>query len=118
MRLLTLPLVILALIIGFLSFLSGLLSDRYGRKWVLVINLLVIAVLQLGTSFVETFQQFLAVRSLFGIAMGGIWGCAAATSLENVPVRARGLMSGVMQQGYAVGYASLLPVCCCTTPSD
>lgn len=41
---------------------------------------------------------------MFGIAMGGIWGLAAATSLENLPVEVRGLASGVIQQGYAVGY--------------
>ena len=36
--------------------------------------------------------------------MGGVWGLAAATALENLPVEARGLASGVLQQGYAVGY--------------
>jgi SHS family lactate transporter-like MFS transporter len=36
--------------------------------------------------------------------MGGIWGLAAATALENLPAEARGLASGVLQQGYAVGY--------------
>jgi len=53
---------------------------------------------------VQTFQQFLALRSLFGVGMGGIWGLASATALENLPVEARGLASGVLQQGYAVGY--------------
>ena len=52
----------------------------------------------------QTFPQFLALRSLFGIGMGGIWGLASATALENLPVEARGLASGIMQQGYAVGY--------------
>ena len=82
----------------------GILSDRYGRKWPLVWNLLLCAVLELGSGFVQTFSQFLAVRSLFGVAMGGIWGLSAATALENLPVEARGLASGVLQQGYAVGY--------------
>lgn len=82
----------------------GLLSDRYGRKWPLVANLLVICALSLGSGFVQTFHQFLAARSLFGIGMGGIWGLASATALENIPMEVRGLASGVMQQGYAVGY--------------
>ncbi|KAL7419353.1 hypothetical protein Q5752_006191 [Cryptotrichosporon argae] len=82
----------------------GLLADRYGRKWTLVCNLLIIAALELGTGFVQTYAQFLAVRSLFGIGMGGIWGQAAATGLENVPAAARGLCSGILQQGYACGY--------------
>jgi SHS family lactate transporter-like MFS transporter len=80
------------------------LSDRFGRKWPLVANLLLCSVVQLSTSFVQTFHQFLAVRTLFGIAMGGIWGLASSAALENLPVEARGLASGVLQQGYAVGY--------------
>ncbi|KAI0247448.1 MFS general substrate transporter [Lactifluus subvellereus] len=84
--------------------LFGVLSDRFGRKWPLVANLLLCSTVQLGTSFVQTFRQFLVVRSLFGIAMGGVWGLASSTALENLPVEARGLASGVLQQGYAVGY--------------
>ncbi|KAK7677712.1 hypothetical protein QCA50_019264 [Cerrena zonata] len=84
--------------------LFGVLSDRFGRKWPLVINLIIVAILELGAGFVNDFQSFLAARSLFGIAMGGIWGMAASTALENLPVEVRGLASGVLQQGYAVGY--------------
>ena len=82
----------------------GILSDRFGRKWPLVWNLVLVSILELGAGFVQTFQQFLALRSLFGIGMGGIWGLAAATALENLPVEARGIASGFLQQGYAVGY--------------
>ncbi|CAD6584508.1 MAG: hypothetical protein TREMPRED_003853 [Tremellales sp. Tagirdzhanova-0007] len=82
----------------------GLLADRFGRKWTLVGNLILICIFELGSGFCNTYRQFLAVRSLFGIAMGGIWGQAAATALENVPVAARGLCSGILQQGYAFGY--------------
>ncbi|KAF8489061.1 carboxylic acid transporter [Russula emetica] len=82
----------------------GVLSDRYGRKWPLVANLLLCSTVQLGTSFVQTFRQFLVVRTLFGVAMGGVWGLASSTALENLPVEARGLGSGVLQQGYAIGY--------------
>ena len=82
----------------------GIISDRFGRKWPLVSNLLFCCALQLGSGFVQTFPQFLAVRSLFGIAMGGIWGLAASLALENLPVEVRGVASGVVQEGYAVGY--------------
>lgn len=67
-------------------------------------NLILCSIVQLGTSFVQTFNQFLAVRTLFGVAMGGVWGLASSTALENLPVEARGLASGVLQQGYAIGY--------------
>ena len=69
-----------------------------------MINLLFCAAFELGAGFVTTFSQFLALRSLFGIAMGGVWGLASSTALENLPVEVRGLASGVLQQGYAVGY--------------
>ncbi|TFK71111.1 carboxylic acid transporter [Pluteus cervinus] len=82
----------------------GVLSDRFGRKWPLVGNLVLVSILELGVAFVQTFPQFLALRSLFGIGMGGIWGGAVATAMENLPVETRGLASGFLQQGYAVGY--------------
>ncbi|KAL6308379.1 MFS general substrate transporter [Sparassis latifolia] len=82
----------------------GILSDRFGRKWPLVVNLLIAAAFELGSGFVQTFRQFLAVRSLFGVAMGGIWGLSVSTALENLPVEVRGLASGFLQEGYAVGY--------------
>ncbi|KAG5652225.1 hypothetical protein H0H81_005767 [Sphagnurus paluster] len=91
------------------AIIFGVLSDRFGRKWPLVANLVLISVLQLGGGFVQTFKEFLALRSLFGIGMGGVWGLAASTALENLPVEARGLASGILQQGYAVGY--LLAAC-------
>ncbi|KAG9308908.1 carboxylic acid transporter protein [Chiua virens] len=82
----------------------GILGDRFGRRWPLTANLLLCCTFSLATSFVQTFHQFLAIRSLFGLAMGGIWGLAASTALENLPVELRGLGSGVVQQGYAAGY--------------
>ncbi|KAI1393046.1 carboxylic acid transport protein [Hypoxylon trugodes] len=82
----------------------GLLGDRFGRKWPMVSNLIVLALLQISTIYTTTFKQFLAVRSLFGIMMGGVYGNAVAMALENCPKEARGLMSGILQQGYALGY--------------
>jgi len=82
----------------------GLLSDRFGRKWPLIFNLLLCCVFELGTGFVNTYSQFLALRAIFGIAMGGIWGLASATALENLPVQLRGVASGILQEGYALGY--------------
>jgi len=88
--------------VGSIAF--GLAADRYGRKWPFVINNLLFIVLELGTGFCQTYKQFLACRALFGIAMGGLYGNAAATALEDCPEEARGLISGMLQQGYAFGY--------------
>jgi MFS transporter, SHS family, lactate transporter len=79
-------------------------SDRFGRKWLLVAILLFCSLIQLSTGFVRTLAQFIALRSIFGFAMGGVWGLALSNALENLPVEARGFASGVLQQGYAVGY--------------
>lgn len=82
----------------------GLAGDKFGRKWPMVVNMIVLGILQIATIYSTTFQQFLAVRSLFGLFMGGVYGNAIAMALEHCPVNARGLMSGILQQGYAFGY--------------
>lgn len=65
--------------------LFGLAGDKYGRKWPLSINMLILGVLQLGTIYCTTFRQFLAIRSLFGMFMGGVYGNAIAMALEHCP---------------------------------
>ncbi|KAK0530553.1 hypothetical protein OC834_003268 [Tilletia horrida] len=88
--------------IGALVF--GGLSDRYGRKWPFIFNLLCISLLSLATSFCRTFAEFMAVRALFGIGVGGMWGLAATTGLENLDGPARALLSGILQEGFSLGY--------------
>ncbi|KAG6006466.1 hypothetical protein E4U21_007010 [Claviceps maximensis] len=82
----------------------GLAGDKWGRKWPMVANMLVLGLLQIATIYSTTFSQFLAVRSLFGLFMGGVYGNAIAMALEQCPSNARGLMSGILQQGYSFGY--------------
>ncbi|PNY23671.1 Carboxylic acid transporter protein [Tolypocladium capitatum] len=82
----------------------GLAGDKWGRKWPMVFNMVVLGVLQIATIYSLTFAQFLAVRSLFGLFMGGVYGNAIAMALEHCPANARGLMSGILQQGYSLGY--------------
>ena len=70
----------------------------------MVLNMIILGLLQVATIYCKTFKEFLAVRSLFGLFMGGVYGNAIAMALEHCPVNARGLMSGILQQGYAFGY--------------
>jgi SHS family lactate transporter-like MFS transporter len=86
------------------AIIFGIASDRYGRKWPFVANMVLFVVLELATGFCDTFEAFLGVRAIYGIAMGGLYGNAAATALEDCPAAARGLLSGMLQQGYAFGY--------------
>jgi SHS family lactate transporter-like MFS transporter len=69
-----------------------------------VINNVLFIILELGTGFCQTYKQFLAVRALYGIAMGGLYGNAMSTALEDCPPDARGIISGILQQGYTFGY--------------
>lgn len=89
---------------GALTPVSGIASDRYGRKWPYIVNMVLFIILELATGFCNTYEQFLAVRAIYGIAMGGLYGNAAATALEDCPEEARGIISGMLQQGYAFGY--------------
>ena len=63
----------------------GLAGDKYGRKWPMVLNMIILGLLQIATIYSRTFQQFLAVRSLFGLFMGGVYGNAIAMALEHCP---------------------------------
>ena len=51
----------------------GLAGDKWGRKWPMVVNMIVLGVLQIATIYSTTFSEFLAVRSLFGLFMGGVY---------------------------------------------
>lgn len=86
------------------AFIFGYLGDRYGTKWPFVVNLALMAAVQVGVSFIQDFRQFLGVRAIFGVIMGGIYGNAAALALDDCPPRAKGFISGFLQQGYAFGY--------------
>lgn len=86
------------------GFVFGLLADRYGRRMPMIWNLSLCAVVQLLSGFAPTFGLFLAFRAMFGVIMGGQWGVGASLAMETVPVRLRGLLSGILQQGYAAGY--------------
>ncbi len=92
------------------AFLFGLLADRYGRRLPLIIDLVFYSVVEVLSGLAPTYTSFLILRALFGIGMGGEWGVGASLVMEKVPARWRGLLSGVLQEGYAVGY--LLAACC------
>jgi SHS family lactate transporter-like MFS transporter len=86
------------------SIFFGIAADRYGRKWPFVVNLMLFVIFELCTGFCQTYHQFLGCRALFGISMGGLYGNTMATALEDCPEAARGILSGLMQQGYSLGY--------------
>ena len=82
----------------------GLLSDRIGRKLPLMISIIFYSVMEILSGLAPNYQVFLALRFLYGIGMGGEWGVGASLVMETVSVKRRGLLSGLLQEGYAFGF--------------
>jgi len=88
--------------LGALAF--GWLAEKYGRRPILMVNIVSYSAVQLATAFAPNLATLLALRALFGFAMGGEWGVGAALALETLPTKGRGFFSGMLQQGYVLGY--------------
>ena len=86
------------------AFIFGLIADRYGRRLPLMIDLVLFSVIEVLSGLSQNFTQFLVLRAIFGIAMGGEWGVGASLAMEKVPPKFRGILSGLLQEGYAAGY--------------
>ena len=84
--------------------LFGLMADRFGRRPTLMVDIIAYSVFELASAFAPTLKIFLIMRACFGIAMGGEWGVGAALAFETLPAEGRGFFSGVLQEGYVVGY--------------
>jgi SHS family lactate transporter-like MFS transporter len=86
------------------AFLFGLMADRFGRRPTLMVDIVAYSVFELASAFAPSLKFFLVMRALFGIAMGGEWGVGAALAFETLPAEGRGFFSGLLQEGYVVGY--------------
>jgi SHS family lactate transporter-like MFS transporter len=86
------------------AFFFGRLADRFGRKPVLMFDVGLYSVLALASAFAPNLMVLLVLRFLFGFAMGGEWGIGASLALETIPVKSRGVVSGILQEGYPTGY--------------
>ncbi len=86
------------------AFLFGMMADRFGRRPTLMVDIIAYSVFELSSAFAPSLKVFLITRALFGIAMGGEWGVGAALAFETLPAEGRGFFSGLLQEGYAVGY--------------
>ncbi len=86
------------------AFIFGLLGDRFGRRIPLMIDIIFYSLMELLTAFSPNYTWLLIFRALYGVGMGGEWGLGASLAMETLPTAARGLFSGILQQGYAFGY--------------
>ncbi len=86
------------------AIIFGLLADRYGRRLPLMIDVLFFSAVEFLSGLAPSYRTFLILRLLYGVGMGGEWGVGASLAMESVPARWRGMLSGVLQEGYSVGY--------------
>src|SRR5258705_2932222 len=86
------------------AFIFGLLAARYGGRLPLMLDLIFYSIVEVLSGLAPTYWSFLILRALFGIGMGGEWGVGASLAMEKVPPRLRGVLSGLLQEGYATGY--------------
>ncbi|HYL58544.1 MAG TPA: MFS transporter, partial [Candidatus Acidoferrales bacterium] len=82
----------------------GWIADRYGRRIPLMVDVVFYSVVEVLSGLAPSYGWFLFLRALYGVAMGGEWGVGASLAMEAVSPRWRGLFSGLLQEGYAVGY--------------
>jgi MFS transporter, SHS family, lactate transporter len=86
------------------ALLFGWLADRFGRRPILMIDILLYSVFEFASAFAPSLAALIVIRVLFGFAMGGEWGIGASLVMETVPPKTRGIISGLLQEGYACGY--------------
>jgi SHS family lactate transporter-like MFS transporter len=86
------------------ALLFGLMADRYGRRLPLMLDLIFYAAVEVLSGLAPNYTTFLILRLLFGIGMGGEWGVGASLAMESVSPKWRGVLSGLLQEGYALGY--------------
>jgi SHS family lactate transporter-like MFS transporter len=86
------------------AFVFGRLADRFGRRPILMLDVGLYSVLAVASAFSPNLWVLLVLRFLFGFAMGGEWGIGASLALETIPVKSRGVVSGILQEGYPVGF--------------
>ncbi len=86
------------------ALLFGRLADRFGRRPILMLDVVLFSIFEVATAFAPSLTALLVLRFLFGIAMGGEWGIGASLAMESIPVRSRGIVSGLLQSGYPCGF--------------
>src|ERR1700754_4086994 len=86
------------------AFIFGRAADRWGRRPTLMVNILLYSILEFASGFAPSLTVLLLLRALYGIAMGGEWGVGASLTMETIPPKTRGIISGLLQAGYPTGY--------------
>jgi MFS family permease len=85
------------------SFYGGQISDRIGRKPLILIGLLVFGVSTMLMAFVPTWEWLVLLRIVQGAATGATWPVAEALLVDSVPPRLRGEAMGLFVSTFNAG---------------
>src|SRR6202035_4269939 len=77
---------------------------RFGRRPTLMIDIMFYSVVEFLSGFAPSLTALVILRAFYGIAMGGEWGVGASLTMETIPPKTRGIVSGLLQAGYPSGY--------------
>ena len=83
---------------------SGWLADRVGRKIPLMISIAWYSLCNFIAGFAPSFWFLFLFRALLGVGMGAEWPAGASLAMESWPARSRGLMSGILQGSWSIGF--------------
>jgi SHS family lactate transporter-like MFS transporter len=86
------------------AFIFGRAADHWGRRPTLMVDVLAYSIIEFASGFAPNLTALLILRALYGVAMGGEWGVGASLTMETIPPKARGFVSGLLQSGYPTGY--------------
>ena len=70
----------------------GMLGDRFGRRRILMVDILLFSVLELASAFAPTLTALLVLRAAFGFSMGGEWGLGASITMDTITAQSRGCL--------------------------
>ena len=90
---------------GIGGLLFGWLGDQYGRKKMLTLTVVIFSLGMLITAFTQTTGQFLIVRFITGLGLGGEWALGHALIAESVPAHTRARWGAFLQSGEPIGVA-------------
>jgi AAHS family 4-hydroxybenzoate transporter-like MFS transporter len=85
------------------AMVSGPIADRYGRRWVVIVSVVIFAVFALLTSRANTVPELVLLRFLTGLGLGGAMPNAVALTSEYTPPRLQPIVVGAIFVGMPAG---------------
>jgi AAHS family 4-hydroxybenzoate transporter-like MFS transporter len=92
------------------GFLFGFIGDKIGRRPAIILASVSFGVLTLALGFARTYEQFLVLRFLDGVVIGGMLPLCWALNVEYAPQRARATVVTVIMLGYSLGSSLCGPI--------